>query len=171
MESWLLGTHVQCGMVERIQASEPGTGSFMSPLCHSLFPCLSSAQSLSPCLSFPSVKCRTIVQTGGNVSKNYLVQCLAHSKSLIKIAIISWLVKFLTFLKFIYTFRQLPACSPVGRAGFREVKEPSDFPLRLHWLFYTLSWYISSSFPFFLKLEGGNSTWFSRPAVWFQRPS
>lgn len=155
MESWLLGTHVQCSEVERIQTSEPETGSSTCPSCHSLFLCLRKIQPLSPRLRFPFIKCGTVEQMRGNVSKNYLVQCLAHSKCLIKNSHYFMAYWIFDHSSTFSTFGQLPESSPVRRLDFSEGEELSRFPRRLHWLFHTLSWH--SSFSFFPPLGGGNS--------------
>lgn len=127
MESWLLGTHVQCSEVERIQTSEPETGSSTCPSCHSLFLCLRKIQPLSPRLRFPFIKCGTVVQMRGNVSKNYLVQCLAHSKCLIKNSHYFMAYWIFDHSSTFSTFGQLPESSPVRRLDFSEVRNSAGF--------------------------------------------
>lgn len=148
MESWLLGTHVQCAVLERTDTSEPATGNFHSHSAVHRILCVQTTQPPFPCLSFPLVTLRTVIRIRGGMSKKLPSIVLGIQCSLKNRYYVQGLLKFCPF-EFLELCGQLAENSPVRRLAFSEMKELSSFPLTLNWLFYTSSWHISffSLFP------------------------
>lgn len=128
MESWLLGTQTHYDVLEGIQALEPDRGKSTSPLCHSLFLCLQTTQPLSPCLSFPPIKSRTVIQIRGHTSKNHLISAWHTGRVYLKEQLLfSWLAESSSFQVLLVLSDNLQKTAQVE--DMSEVKGPSSFPL------------------------------------------